>query len=64
VAKRLGSLERKLLGKNVTADLAALAAENDLGQLTPIDDIRGTGAYRRDAALTLVKRAIQEALHE
>jgi len=26
--------------------------------------VRGSGAYRRDAALTLVKRAIEEALHE
>ncbi len=26
--------------------------------LSPIDDVRGTAAYRRDAALTLVRRAI------
>jgi CO/xanthine dehydrogenase FAD-binding subunit len=64
VARRLHSLEKKLLGKKVGGDLPALAAEDDLALLTPIDDVRGTGAYRRDAALTLVKRAIEEALHE
>ena len=26
----------------------------------PIDDVRGTAAYRRDAALTLVRRAVAE----
>jgi CO/xanthine dehydrogenase FAD-binding subunit len=64
VAKRLPAVERKLLGKKPAADLAALITEEDLVPLTPIDDVRGTGAYRRDAALTLIRRAIQEATHE
>jgi CO/xanthine dehydrogenase FAD-binding subunit len=34
-------------------DLVAAAA-------TPIDDVRGTAAYRRDAALTLVRRALAQ----
>jgi CO/xanthine dehydrogenase FAD-binding subunit len=67
VAKRLYSLEQKLIGKKIADsmhDMPALVVEEDLAPLTPIDDVRGTGAYRRDAALTLVKRAIEEALHE
>lgn len=64
VARRLRSLEIKMIGKTVSRGLSALANEDDLSVLTPIDDVRGTGEYRRDAALTLTKRAIEEALHE
>jgi CO/xanthine dehydrogenase FAD-binding subunit len=64
VAKRLSSLEQKLVGKKVSDNLSVAVVEEDLASLTPIDDIRGTGVYRRDVALTLVKRAIEEALHE
>ena len=31
--------------------------------LAPIDDVRGSAAYRRDAAAELVTRAIAEAAH-
>jgi CO/xanthine dehydrogenase FAD-binding subunit len=64
VARRLHSLESKLVGKKIGDDLPSLAGEEDLAPLTPIDDVRGTAGYRRDAALTLVKRVIEEAFHE
>jgi CO/xanthine dehydrogenase FAD-binding subunit len=64
VAKRLTSLEQKLTGKQLGSDLAAAVTEDDLATLTPIDDVRGSGDYRRDAALILVKRTLQEASHE
>lgn len=64
VALRLHALEQKLIGRTASAGLSDLVEAGDLLALTPIDDMRGTGAYRRDAALTLVKRAIEEALHE
>lgn len=64
VAIRLGALERKLVGLQVGAALSALVRPEDLAALSPIDDVRGSAEYRRDAALTLVKRAIEEALHE
>jgi CO/xanthine dehydrogenase FAD-binding subunit len=64
VAQRLRTLEHKLLGRQASPGLSALVEAPDLASLTPIDDVRGSGAYRRDAALTLVKRAIEEALHE
>jgi CO/xanthine dehydrogenase FAD-binding subunit len=35
-----------------------LIETKDLAQLTPIDDIRASADYRRDAALTLLRRAI------
>ncbi len=45
-----GSLRRVLSDHLRTAD--------DLTELTPIDDVRGTATYRRDAALTLIGRAL------
>jgi CO/xanthine dehydrogenase FAD-binding subunit len=64
VAQRLRTLEQKLLGRHAAKGLSALATAQDLQLLSPIDDVRGSAAYRRDAALTLVRRAIEEALHE
>jgi CO/xanthine dehydrogenase FAD-binding subunit len=61
-ALRLASLERKLIGQAMDAGLSDLLAADDLQPLTPIDDVRGTAIYRRDAALTLIRRTLQEAL--
>ncbi len=58
VAQRLPALEARLLGQPLSAGLAAVARPEDLASLAPISDVRGTGAYRRDAALTLVRRAL------
>ena len=43
-------------------DAAASVTAKHLADLAPIDDVRGTGAYRRDAALTLLRRAIAQAV--
>ena len=64
VARRLGALEKKLVGQQASPDLSAQVQPQDLAALSPIDDVRGTAAYRRDVALTLVIRAIEEALRE
>lgn len=58
VAKRLPALEAKLLGVMAGDDLAALVEPEDLAPLTPIDDLRASAAYRRDATLTLLRRAL------
>lgn len=63
VAQRLPALERRLLGQKASSDVLALLQPEDLNPLTPIDDVRGSAAYRRDVALTLVKRALSEAIH-
>lgn len=57
VAQRLPGLEARLVGREA-AGLADAAAAGDLAPLTPIDDVRGTAAYRRDATLTLLRRAL------
>jgi CO/xanthine dehydrogenase FAD-binding subunit len=59
VAKRLPALEQRLVGRKLAA-LADHVAASDLAPLSPIDDVRGTAAYRSDAALTLVRRALAE----
>ena len=60
-AKRLGLLETSLVGMRA-AEAAASVTPLHLAELAPIDDVRGTGAYRRDAALILVRRAIARAV--
>jgi CO/xanthine dehydrogenase FAD-binding subunit len=58
VAKRLRDLERTLIGVPATLGLASFASADHLEELSPIDDVRATSAYRQDAALSLVRRAL------
>jgi CO/xanthine dehydrogenase FAD-binding subunit len=57
-AMRLPWLESELTGRRLNAGLANRVKAEHLEALTPIDDIRADAAYRRVAALTLVRRAI------
>ena len=59
VAQRLAALEAALVGAPAAPGLGALATAEHLAGLTPIDDVRASGGYRRDAALTLVARALE-----
>jgi CO/xanthine dehydrogenase FAD-binding subunit len=59
VAQRLRELESELTGKPAAAGLGQIAEARHLSLLTPIDDVRATGTYRLDAALTLVRRALE-----
>ena len=60
VARRLPVLEAALSGRAISPALGDVAAAEHLDILQPIDDVRGTAAYRSDAALTLVRRALGE----
>ena len=60
VAKRLTQLEGELVGAKLDA-VGARVEPRHLDMLSPIDDLRGTAAYRRDAARTLVARALEAA---
>ena len=60
VASRLTGLERVLSGLPLGPELADIPAPEHLQGLSPIDDIRATAEYRRDAALTLVRRALRQ----
>src|SRR5258708_6087256 len=58
VARRLPALENELIGGAANAGLAGLVTPAHLAPLAPIDDVRATANYRRDASLTLVRRAL------
>ncbi|MBL8379902.1 MAG: xanthine dehydrogenase family protein subunit M [Burkholderiales bacterium] len=59
VAQRLPQLEARLVG--TPASLAPRHVEpRDLKVLSPIDDVRGSAAYRLEAAQELVRRALNE----
>ena len=60
VAQRLPGLEVKAVGQPLTPALADLVHPDDIAALTPISDIRGSSEYRRDAATTLLRRALAE----
>ena len=64
VAQRLPVLEAALAGQPLSRALAARVNADHLAPLTPIDDVRGTAAYRLDAAHTLVRRALEELCDE
>jgi N-methylhydantoinase B len=58
VAQRLMTLEAVLIGQPLWA-AAELAAATHCEVLSPIDDIRGSAAYRRAAALALTRDLLQ-----
>lgn len=59
-ARRLAALEADIIGKTVENACASIMPQH-LQPLAPIDDVRATAAYRRDAAITLVRDALQRA---
>ena len=61
-ALRLTELERDLAGRPLGPELSTIVAARHLAPLSPLDDVRATAAYRRDATLTLVRRAIRSCV--
>jgi CO/xanthine dehydrogenase FAD-binding subunit len=62
VPMRIDAAEARLVGQVASPSLAGAIEPGDVAGLTPIDDVRGTATYRRDVALTLVRRAVSEVL--
>jgi CO/xanthine dehydrogenase FAD-binding subunit len=58
VARRLTALEHSLVGAPAQSGLGPAVLPEHLAELSPIDDVRATAIYRNDAALTLVRRAL------
>jgi CO/xanthine dehydrogenase FAD-binding subunit len=58
--RRLDALEADLAGRALSRDIGDAVTAAHLDGLSPIDDVRGSAAYRDDAALTLVRRALTE----
>lgn len=58
VAERLPALEAALVGAALDARLPDRIEALHFAPLAPIDDVRGSTAYRSDAVLTLVRRLL------
>jgi CO/xanthine dehydrogenase FAD-binding subunit len=63
-AQRLVALEQELIGVGAQAGISSLVRLDHLSALAPIDDVRATATYRRDAALILVSRALEECVRK
>lgn len=63
VAQRLRKLEAALIDQPVGA-VTEIAASISFDELTPIDDVRGSAGYRREAAREIVIRALLAATAE
>ena len=59
---RATAAEKVLKGREVTPDLLAEAALAAQSTATPIDDVRGTAAYRKAMVEALTRRTLQYAL--
>ena len=61
-ARRLQDLEKVLVGKPAAQGLAGTVLPEHLSPLSPIDDVRATAEYRRDATLTQIRRALEACI--
>lgn len=64
VACRLKSLENVLIGQSVSSDVMSLITPALFDELAPIDDVRGSGHYRKLAAHQIVMRLIHSTLKQ
>ena len=60
VAQRLPLLEAALVGRPCDASLADSLHDSQLEPLAPIDDVRGSAAYRRESVDVLLRRLLRE----
>ncbi|MGN8112698.1 FAD binding domain-containing protein [Labrys sp. 22185] len=62
VARRLTALETALVGTKAGPGLGAMIEPEHLAGLAPIDDVRASAEYRRDAVRTLIARTLDATL--
>jgi len=62
VPQKAGAVESLLLGKKITADLIDQAGLLVQQGADPVEDMRGSAAYKKKAVGAMVKRALKEAL--
>ena len=58
IAQRMPALEAALAGQLLDTNLGRAVKAEHLSTLSPIDDLRGSAAYRRQAALVLLRRSL------
>jgi len=62
VAQRLPDAETRLIGRKADNALSGAIGAEHLAALAPIDDVRASADYRRDAALVLLRRGVEACL--
>jgi CO/xanthine dehydrogenase FAD-binding subunit len=62
VPKRLPAAEQALLGQGVSDRLPSRVTAEHMPKLAPIDDVRASADYRRDAAVQVVRQAVLECV--
>lgn len=60
VARRMAGLEQALAGRDPAEPWEKCVTPEHFADLTPIDDVRASAGYRRDAARTCTIRALEE----
>jgi CO/xanthine dehydrogenase FAD-binding subunit len=61
-ALRLTRLETALVGRILDSSITEAVRSEHFSELSPIDDVRATAVYRREAAETLVRRALEQCV--
>ncbi|MGI9371422.1 MAG: hypothetical protein ACR2OJ_02910, partial [Hyphomicrobiales bacterium] len=56
--------EDAIRNANIRDDWSIRLKAQHFATLSPIDDVRASAAYRNDATLELVRRALTAAMHE
>ena len=64
IAQRLHEFELRLIGQPISQIAGATLNDRDLEELTPIDDVRATSAYRLSATKELITQALVAAAKE
>jgi carbon-monoxide dehydrogenase medium subunit len=59
---RAYTAEEKLRGQHITPELIAAAAQEAQARAIPIDDIRGSAAYRKSMTAVLTQRTLERAI--
>lgn len=60
IATRINKLEWDLKGKKISPLIGCIVQRHHLDVLNPINDIRATSSYRKEVALTLLRRNLAE----
>ena len=64
VAKRIFSIERQLINKNIKEDIFNQVDFSQLNEISPITDIRSTQVYRLKASQSLIKDVVSDTINK
>lgn len=64
VAKRIFSIERQLIKKDINEDIFNQVDFSQLNEISPITDIRSTHVYRLKASKLLIKDVVKDAINK